>query len=166
MAFMVTLLVAALAAASVNAATSSQKATKASGKGWELKAGHKGKPATKVGTGQFKPTAPHQRKFINSPTPANANAILQHDRGIPGQHARNKAPNAQTGPNAPVIPHAHSLPISHQNDAGSKTGLTAFQQEQAGGYIDTPPDQGLAEGNGFVFEAVNNSFQILDTNFG
>jgi len=166
MAFMVTLLVAALAAASVSAATSSQKATKASGKGWELKAGHKGKPATKVGTGQFKPTAPHQPKFINSPTPANANAILQHDRGIPGKHAGNKAPNAQTGPNAPFIPHAHSLPITHQNYAGSKTGLTAFQQEQAGGYIDTPPDQGLAEGNGFVFEAVNNSFQILDTNFG
>src|SRR5262249_48274534 len=127
---------------------------------------------SKVGTGQFKPTAPHQSKFINSPTPANANSILKHDRGIPGKHGPNSGPvgNSSSGSSAaqaPFIPHAHSLPITSAGYAGSTPALNAFSQDTFGaGYIDTPPDQALAEGNGFVFEAVNNVFQIFDTNFG
>jgi hypothetical protein len=173
---MVALLVAALAAASVSAATSSHKsAAKASvaGKGWELKAGHvnsKGQnlPAKLAGTGQFTPTQPVQPKFINSPKPSNSASILAHDRGIPGKLVKNggKAPNAAAGPGAPFIPHAHSLPIVSKSYAAQKPGLNAYNQDSTGGYTDTPPDQALAEGNGYVFEAVNNVFQISDTNFG
>jgi hypothetical protein len=178
--FLAALLVAALAAASVSAATSSQKTTKAAGKGWELKAGHvndKGKslPAQKVGVGQFKPTAPNQPKFINSSTPSNANSILKHDRAIPGKlgvKGGGKAPGAPGAPAAPgapqavFVPHAHSLPITNKKYAAQSPGLNAYNQDSVGGYTDTPPDQALAEGNGFVFEAVNNVFMITDTNFG
>jgi hypothetical protein len=174
--FLAALVVAALAAASVSAATSSHKsAAKASvaGKGWELKAGHvnsKGQnlPAKLAGTGQFKSTPPVQPKFINSPTPSNSKSILSHDRGIPGKLAKNggKAPNAAAGPSAPFIPHAHSLPIVSKTYAGQAKGLNAYNQDSSGGYTDTPPDQGLGAGNGYVFEAVNNVFEITDQNFG
>src|SRR5690348_14381133 len=138
---MVALLVAALAAASVSAATSSQKSTKASGKGWELKAGHvnsKGQnlPAKLAGTGQFKPTKPNQPKFINSPTPANAKSILSHDKAIPGKLGANggKAPSgsAASGPGAPFIPHAHSLPIVSKSYAAQAKGLNAYNQDSVG----------------------------------
>src|SRR5689334_10050436 len=92
--FLAVLVTAALAAASVSAATSSQKSAKAAGKGWEFKAGHvnsKGTnlPAKLAGTARYKSTPPSQPKFINSPTPANAKSILSHDRGIPGKLAKN-----------------------------------------------------------------------------
>jgi len=172
LAFTVTLLVAALAAASVSAATSSQKATKAAGKGWELKKTSPQK-ARKVGTGQFTPSAPHSSPFIST-APAKGDKAYQrntaHDRGIPGKHAGSKAPSgsAQSGPNAPFIPHAHSLPIHNATNVAAKAkGLNAYDQDAFGaGYIDTPPDQALAEGNGFVFEAVNNVFAIYNTSFG
>jgi len=178
--FLVALLVAAVAAASVSAATSSPKAATAAGKGWEFKAGHvnsKGKnlPTQKVGTGQFAPSAPHQPKFVNSPTPqqkqdAGANKSgATHDRVIPGKlgpSGGKKAPSTPSG-QAPVnVPHPHSLPITSKNYAAQKPGLNAYSQDSTGGYIDTPPDQALAEGNGSVFEAVNNVFMITDTNFG
>ncbi len=180
-AFLVALLVAALAAASVSAATSSQKAAATAGKGWELKAGHvndKGKslPTTKVGTGQFAPTTAHQPKFIYSPTPQqkqDAGASSKgatHDRVVPGKLGPNgskKAPSTPSGGAAPIsVPHIKSLPIVSKSYAAQKPGLNAFSQDSTGGYIDTPPDQALAEGNGYVFEAVNNVFQISDTNFG
>jgi len=168
--FVAVLLVAALAAASVSAATSSQKATKASGKGWELKK-LKNQAARKVGTGQFKASAPNPSKFIATP-PTNKTQILAHDRGIPGKGIKKgNAPSsqAQAGPGAPFIPHAHSLPIHgvHDQSGLGARGLNAYDQDAFGaGYIDTPPDQALAEGNGFVFEAVNNVFEILNTSFG
>jgi len=169
------LLVAAAAAASVSAATSSHKAASASGKGWQLKAGHvrngQNLAPKLVGTGHFQPTAPQQPKFINSPTPSNAHSILQHDRAIPGKlgpsgKASSKAASSTAGA-APIgPPHAHSLPITSAKYDASAKGLNAFDQASTGGYTDTPPDQALAEGNGFVFEAVNNVFRISDTNFG
>src|SRR5262249_6835109 len=136
-ALLVTLLVAALAAASVSAAASAPKTATATGSKLAGK-------LSKVGTGQFKPTAPHQSKFINSPTPANANSILKHDRGIPGKHGPNSGPvgNSSSGSSAaqaPFIPHAHSLPITSAGYAGSTPALNAFSQDTFGaGYIDTP----------------------------
>lgn len=174
-AFLVALLVAALAAASVSAATSSHKAASATkGPGYQAKAGHKNDrganvPAQLIGVGKFKPTAPHQPKFINSPTPSNATAILSHDRGIPGKlgPSGKASSKAAVAPSSTFVPHAHSLPITSKQYAAQKPGLNAYSQDAFGaGYIDTPPDQGLAEGNGYVFEAVNNVFQISDTNFG
>ncbi len=173
--FIAVLVTAALAAASVSAATSSQKSAKAAGKGWELKAGHvnsKGQnlPAKLAGTARYQATKPNQPKFINSPTPSNAKSILSHDRAIPGKLGKNgsKAPSgsAASGPGAPFIPHAHSLPIVSKKYAAQAPGLNAYWQDAVGGYTDTPPDQGLGEGNGYVFEAVNNVFMITDTNFG
>ena len=179
---MVVLLVAALAAASVSAATSSQKtATKSAtaGKGWELKSGHvnsKGQnlPAKLAGTGQFQPTTAKQPAFIGTKghyagLPSNNASILAHDRGIPGKLGKSggKAPSSGAAPSAAATPHAHSLPIVSKLYAAQKPGLNAYSQDAFGaGYIDTPPDQGLGEGNGFVFEAVNNVWQISDTNFG
>jgi len=169
-ALLAALLVAALAAASVNAATSAQKSANAAGKGWQLKAGHKNLPAKKVGVGQFKPTQGSTPKFINSKTPANAKAILSHDKRIPGKLGPKGSIGskgaAQARSAAAFIPQAHSLPVTSKKYAGSAKGLNAYDQDSAGGYIDTPPDQALAEGNGFVFEAVNNVFAIYDTNFG
>ncbi len=42
-------------------------------------------------------------------------------------------------------------------------GLTSVDTENANDFTLEPPDQGLAVGNGFVFEAVNLVFQIYDT---
>ena len=178
-ALLAALLVAALAAASVNAATSAQKSAKAAGKGWELKAGHKNSkgqnlPAKKVGVGQFKPTQGKMPKFINSPTPANAKAILSHDKRIPGKLGAKGSIGskgaAQARSSAAFIPQAASLPVTHAvagtDYAVAAKGLNAFNQDSVGGYIDTPPDQALAEGNGFVFEAVNNVFAVYNTSFG
>jgi hypothetical protein len=178
-ALLAALLVAALAAASVNAATSAQKSAKAAGKGWELKAGHKNSkgqnlPAKKVGVGQFKPTQGKMPKFINSPTPANAKAILSHDKRIPGKLGAKGSIGskgaAQARSSAAFIPQAASLPVTHAvagtDFSAAAKGLNAFNQGSVGGYIDTPPDQALAEGNGFVFEAVNNVFAIYNTSFG
>jgi len=165
--FAAALLVAALAAASVNAATSAQKSAQVAGKGF--KAGPKSQAAKKVGVGQFKPTQGSMPKFINSPTPKNAAAILSHDKRIPGKLGPKGSIGskgaAQARSAAAFIPQAHSLPVTHATYTSAK-GLNAFDQDSVGGYIDTPPDQALAEGNGFVFEAVNNVFAIYDTNFG
>ena len=93
------------------------------------------------------------------------------DRAIPGKKgAKGGASQSAFSVNAaqaPFIPHVHSLPITNKSFDASAKGLNAYSQDAFGaGYIDTPPDQALAEGNGYVFEAVNNVFQISDTNFG
>ena len=64
------------------------------------------------------------------------------------------------------MPHTHSLPIASKSYAAQAKGLNSYNQSSTSGYIDTPPDQALAEGGGYVFEAVNNVFAIYDTNFG
>jgi hypothetical protein len=111
-AFGATLLVAALAAASVSAATSSTQPGKNN-----LKFGPKSQAVKKAGTGQFKPVQGTKPKFINSPTPDNSKAILAHDRRIPGK----LGPKGSIGTNGAAtqaksvfVPHAHSLPISSQ----------------------------------------------------
>jgi hypothetical protein len=181
--FFAALLVAALAAASVSAATSSQKAKAAAGTGVQLKAGHHSSSNSKlphgaqtpqlVGTGSFIGTnsGPSGQKPAKGVFPGIKSITTAHDRAIPGKHgAKSTAAAAAAGaaaqPNAAVIPHAHSLPITSASYAGSAKGLNAYSQDSTGGYIDTPPDQALAEGNGYVLEAVNNVFQISDTNFG
>jgi hypothetical protein len=184
-AFLAVTLVAAVAAASVSAATSSHKAASVSGKGWSKGPGHvnsKGTnvPAAKIATSKFQPTKPSNPGFIGhkgdnvKTLPNNHSAILAHDRGIPGKlHGKQGLSSVPAGLNAGAapasttfIPHAHSLPITKASYNGSAKGLNAYDQVSAGGYTDTPPDQALAEGNGFVFEAVNNVFRITDTNFG
>jgi hypothetical protein len=178
---MVTLLVAALAAASVSAATSAPKASKASGKGWEVKT-FKKQAVQKVGTGQFAPTGPKAPPFINKAGLAAladknsqfAKQVMGHDRAIPGKKLHSNpsgssASSAAGAAAAPFIPHAHSLPIHHATSppvAAAVKGLNAYDQVSAGGYTDTPPDQALAEGNGFVFEAVNNVFEIFTNGLG
>jgi hypothetical protein len=181
LAFMVTLLVAALAAASVSAATSAPKAKQASGKGWELKT-RKNQAVRKVGTGQFAPSGPNSRPFIDKAglkaladkNSKFAKSVNGHDKAIPGKKLHNNpsgssASSAAGSAAAPFIPHAPSLPIHGVTHQTVKTayGLNAYDQDAFGaGYIDTPPDNALAEGNGFVFQAVNNVFAIYDTNFG
>jgi hypothetical protein len=173
-AFAVALLVAALAAASVSAATSSHKSTAVSGKGWSKGPGHTGKKGNStpqmVGTGLFKAGGAHPPVVVSrgNGTPANAKSIFAHDRIPPAKlHGKGGAsPSAGATPNAPFIPHAHSLPITTRGSAAAAKGLNAFNQESVGGYSDTPPDEALAEGNGFVFQAVNSVFMITDTNFG
>jgi len=161
-AFGAALLVAALAAASVSAATSSTQTVRNN-----IKLGPKAQAVKKAGTGQFKPVQGSMPKYIDSPTPDNAKAILAHDKRIPGK----LGPKGSIGTNgaaglsraaASFIPHATSLPVTHRNVVAAAKGLNAFDQGFAGGYIDTPPDQALAEGNGFVFEAVNNVFAIYN----
>jgi hypothetical protein len=165
-AFGVTLLVAALAAASVSSAASSQSAatwTKGPVKTQKLNA-----HASLKGTSKFANAPVGKVPFIPT-APANANAIKQHDRLIPGK----LGPKGSLGSGGAVasgasaIPHAPSLPIvdAHKSPAAQNYGLNAYNQDSVGGYTDTPPDQALAEGNGFVFEAVNNVFQISDTSF-
>jgi hypothetical protein len=173
-AFAVALLVAALAAASVSAATSSHKSTAVAGKGYKQGPGHTGKHGNStpqmVGTGQFASAGASPPVVVSrgNGTPANLKSQLAHDRGIPGKlHGKGGAsPNVGATPNAPFIPHAHSLPIGTRGAAAAAKGLNEFNQESAGGYPLSPPDEALAEGNGFVFQAVNNVFQITDTNFG
>ncbi|HEX3456082.1 MAG TPA: hypothetical protein VHS03_15775, partial [Gaiellaceae bacterium] len=161
--FIAVLLVAAAAAASVSAATSSSKASN----GKQL--GKKANAVKFVGTGHFASTQGHSPGFINAKGPANANAIKQHDRGIPGKGVKKGAPPAGQAPTgqAPAPPAGHSLPIVNGSHQAAAAGLNAYSQDTFGaGYIDTPPDQGLGVGNGYVMEAVNNVYQISDTNFG
>src|SRR5215471_5887373 len=107
---MAVLLVAAAAAASVSAATSSHKSTQASN-GKQL--GPKKNAVKFVGTGHFASTQGHSPGFINAHAPANANAIKQHDRGIPGKGVKKGAPpSGQVGASTPAPPHGHSLPIT------------------------------------------------------
>jgi hypothetical protein len=42
-------------------------------------------------------------------------------------------------------------------------GLTSFDLGTATGFVTEPPDQGLAIGDGFVFEAINNVLALYDT---
>ena len=132
-AFGAALLVAALAAASVSAATSSTQTVRNN-----VKLGAKPQAVKKAGTGQFKAVQGTKPKFINSPTPDNANAILKHDRRIPGK----LGPKGSVGTNgaaglsraaASFIPQAHSLPITHQNAVASAKGLNAFDQDSPAG---------------------------------
>ncbi len=161
--FMAVLLVAAAAAASVSAATSSTP--KSNGK----QLGKKANAVKFVGTGHFANTQGHSPGFINAKGPANASSIKQHDRVIPGKlgpsgHAGSALPS---GASPPAPPRGHSLPISSGGSLAAARGLNAYSQDTFGaGYIDTPPDQALGVGNGFVMEAVNNVYQISDTNFG
>jgi len=177
-AFLAVLLIAAVAAASVSAATSSHKAASVSGKGWSKGPGHsnsKGNfPASKIATTAFSPGAVTPPKFIGTKgnkdsAGLNKSSVTTHDRGIPGKLQKLKIPgalSASASASAAVgVPHAHSLPITSSHPTSAK-GLNAYNQDSVGGYTDTPPDQALAEGNGFVFEAVNNVLQISDTNFG
>jgi hypothetical protein len=171
--FTAALLVAALAAASVSAATSAPKASQASGKGWEVKS-FKKNAAQKVGTGQFVPTGPKTQPFVNTAPKKDSfygHQVLGHDKAIPGKQlhtnaSSSSASSAAGSAAAPFIPHAHSLPITNKQYAAQRPGLNAYDQEATGGYIDTPPDQALAEGNGYVFEAVNNTFAIYTNSFG
>ena len=79
-AFGAALLVAALAAASVSAATSSTQAGHNN-----LKFGPKKQAVKKAGTGQFKPAQGKKPKFINSPTPDNAKCDPEARPQDPGQ---------------------------------------------------------------------------------
>jgi len=184
-AFLAALLVAALAAASVSAATSSSKSVKAAGKGWSVKPGQykdsKGANVQShlVGTGQFKSTQGHQLSFIGKDLKgAGKDKVLKS--GIlnnakqsslhipPAKLHHGNAPSSQSVGSAAAVfvPHAHSLPIQSKSYTAQAKGLNAFDQESTSGYSLTPPDNALAEGNGFVFQAVNNQFRIYDTNFG
>jgi len=172
---LVALLVAAVAAASVSAATSSHKAVATKGKGWELKSNHGAAAPHKVASAQFTPSAPHPLGFVGTKgqdlktLPPNHASILAHDRIPPGKLGPNgnASTQASVSPNATFTPHAHSLPITNAKFDAAAKGLNAYSQDAFGaGYIDTPPDQALAAGNGYVFEAVNNVFQISDQNFG
>lgn len=42
-------------------------------------------------------------------------------------------------------------------------GLTSYDHAVANNFVVEPPDQGLAVGNGFVFEVINDVFAIYDT---
>ncbi|HZR92329.1 MAG TPA: hypothetical protein VFA44_07980 [Gaiellaceae bacterium] len=165
-AFLSVLLAAAVTAASVSAASSASH----SAAGKPIKFG-KNKAARNVGKASFvpgaviKPALPTQASVT-----AGAKLSKNINRAIPGKvnRAVGKAP---TGGQAPVpaaagIPQATSLPITSAKYSGSALGLNSYTQATVGGYELVPPDQALAEGNGFVLEAVNNVFQIMDTNFG
>jgi hypothetical protein len=183
------LLVAALAAASVSAAASPQPSTNKvhGGKKGPGHAGKNGKQTPQlVGTGQFANAGGKPVTLIGTPggkvAPANASAIMAVNRIPPGKLHRGTskgsaaapavsaaaaAPAAAADPSHPAFtPHAHSLKIQSKKYAAQAPGLNAFDQESVGGYANTPPDNALAAGNGFVFQAVNSVFQITDSNFG
>jgi hypothetical protein len=177
------LLAAAVAAASVSAATSSQKAATHGGitaRPGQYKDAHGNSVITKhVGTAAFTPTARTKPQFVNTKSAnqrekasASANRLIPGKLGPKGfAGAKSAAPAAAAAGAAAsspgvLTPHAHSLPIQNQASKASAKGLNAYDQASVGGYILTPPDQALAEGNGFVLEAVNNVFQVMDTNFG
>jgi hypothetical protein len=168
-AFVAALLVAALAAASVSSAASSQKSASAWSAPVKSTFHKSATPRVKLaGKSQFVNSPVKQVKF--SPTPlSNKAAALHSDRLIPGK----LGPKGSLGTGGAVggasaVPHAPNLPITnaHGMPTAQANGLNSYNQESIGGYDLTPPDEALAEGNGFVLQAVNNVFQITDTNFG
>ena len=172
-AFLAALLAVAFAASSVGAATS---ATSKSTAQWSTK----GKAVQKKGQATYAGSA----SFVNSGAQNPVKPVRQVatakqaqvtnrvvNRAIPGKVLRKAghasgaaAPSAAAVPAG--IPIAPSLPIVTQNYQPAARGLGSAEQWIYGGYALTPPDQALAEGNGFVVEAVNNLWQVSDTNFG
>jgi len=171
-AFVVALLVAALAAASISSAASSQQSASLWSKPVKLPTGHKNaRTGThgmyKVGQSAFAPTAGKTPTFHPLPVAIQKGQLRHHDLRIPGKLGPNGSLGSHGAAAAGAIPHAPSLPIqdAHAMPAAQNYGLNAYDQAVVGGYDLTPPDQALAEGNGFVLEAVNNVFMITDTNF-
>jgi hypothetical protein len=110
-------------------------------------------------------------KFINSPA-QERQAILsarQEDPGKLGAKGQHRHQRGCPGAGCCVHPAGGSLPVTRRcryRLRGGGEGLNAFNQRSVGGYIDTPRTGALAEGNGFVFEAVNNVFAVYNTSFG
>src|SRR5205085_3487860 len=73
----------------------------------------------------------------------------------------------ETPPQLPATPLA-SLPEAPESSFRGFIGLTHLDQRvyAAGGnqFSTEPPDQGLAVGNGFVLEGVNEAINVYDTN--
>jgi len=170
-AFLAALLAVAIAASTVGAATSRTPVKKVL-KGAHGKAPFKKNHAAFAGSASFvnsgaknplKPvrSAETAKKFQKSSRVVN--------RGIPGKVLKKGGASGAAAASAAAaagIPVAHSLQITTQNYQPAARGLGSFEQWVYGGYALTPPDQALAEGNGFVVEAVNNLWQVSGTNFG
>jgi hypothetical protein len=72
-----------------------------------------------------------------------------------------------TAPGQSLSAHAGKKAKSNPELNFSFGGLNLYQQRSANGgnqFTVEPPDQGLAVGNGYVVEAVNDVFRVFDTN--
>jgi hypothetical protein len=80
------------------------------------------------------------------------------DRNIPSSHSKTNAPR--------IVPAQASSVANSNPGASGFTGLTFQDQrtvDNGNQTSDTPPDQGLCEGNGEVIEPVNTVFSIYST---
>jgi hypothetical protein len=134
--------------------------------------GQKGKPrlrtvtASKVGAINF-------TRVANSPAVAPSDALVaRKDTGLELRHRsmvdalaadrlKRLATKAPVAP-PPTLPHVQGLPISENNQfRRAFAGITNFSQANSNfGFSVEPPDQGLAVGNGFVLEAVNDAVAV------
>ena len=88
-------------------------------------------------------------------------------RPAAGKEVNRDVPNSKSKSNAPrIVPGgASSIAGSNPNSSGF-TGVTFSDQrtvDNGNQTSDTPPDQGLCEGNGTVIEPVNTVFSIFST---
>jgi hypothetical protein len=161
-ALLAALLAVAFAASSVGAATSKSSAKKGRGQASRvLNNAHFAGGASFVNSG-IKGSKVYQGK-------AKTKAFIDHpgvtDRGIPGKLkgkkvGRSGGASAANAAAALAQPRAPSLPISERNYQPAVIGLGSAEQWIYGGYALTPPDNALAEGNGWVVQAVNNLWQV------
>lgn len=95
--------------------------------------------------------------------------LLSARKASVGQHSSVNSQSAEA-----LFPAAAAAALSNPNPAPKNVvgtnpnffgfaGLTALDNQNVNGFNVEPPDQGLAVGGGFVFEAVNLVFAIYDT---
>lgn len=164
-AFIAALLAAALAAASVGSAATAQtgkyqalkiRFTKHQAQGQSQRGQVANAGVSKISPVDLKTSEAygHQVAQVNRPT-RGAQAGLSPAAPVGGSVS-----------GAINIPHIHSTPVigNKKYDFGAQ-GLNDFWQEATHGFGLTPPDQGLAEGNGQVVEADNLNIIVMDNTF-
>ncbi len=91
-------------------------------------------------------------------------AEILHTTPTPLIHVRPQRPTL-AGNETLALPRASTNPITAQRSAATFgfSGINSLQDDTANGFTTEPPDQGLAVGNGYILEAVNDSLAVYTT---
>ena len=124
-------------------------------------------------TGSLMPSGTVNLKQLSEAAPANTSAAVAGARDIevnPKRRPVLRPPVRNSGPYsdvAPLTPRAEAVEAARQVVFRGFNGITHLDTRNARNgnqFSVEPPDQGLAVGNGFVLEAVNEALNVYDVN--